>query len=97
MTSFAAGTRAIASIATPRAFWWVSLPTKTNVPGSRLSGSTSVGGGAGFVSTRIRASERPHSRAISARYALGTTIVVAVRRARVRAAFSARTGALAAP
>ena len=34
-TSLAAGTRAIASIATPRAFWRVSRPTKTKVPGSR--------------------------------------------------------------
>ena len=74
-TSRASGTRAIASIAVPSAFCRVSRPTKTNVPGSSCSRSTSRGGGAGFVSTCEPVAAQPQPAAISARYALGTTIV----------------------
>ena len=94
-TSLASGTRAIASIATPSAFWRVSRPTKTNVSGLERSGSTRHGGGAGFVSTMIRvAGQAPAARRSRRGTRSGTTIVArAPQRPRPQPPCSARTGA----
>jgi hypothetical protein len=53
--SRACGTRAIALMATPRSFWRVRRPTKTNVPGSSGEATTSRSG-AGLGRTEIRCS-----------------------------------------